>query len=439
MHTKTFLTMLVLSATIVGCNDENGYNPQPPVASSTTTATAATAQEVVASVNGITLTLGDVNARVDMLINELPKERAPKPEQLAQAREMFTKNIISNFLQSTLIHSTAKQEGITISDEMRTKAYADFTANTGKDFKAETEKLTPEMRRIVEGEFEASILFNALIEKNVYNTIVVDEAIATAEYEKISKDISTTTTDFNAYYEQLKAKTLTVEELSQKAPRFLPPQGLKQKITTEEMVRLPKDIRSVIEATPMGQISEIKELTEDNQLVKFYVVMSKAIAPVSELEALTTINNIKKQLDEGADFAELAKTHSACPSGARAGGDLGDFSRGMMVKAFEDACFKQPLNVVGEPVKTDFGYHLIKVTTRDEEKGTARASHILVTPSKGAVEVSIVSTILPKDLSLETVREALKARQAEPKLKAYLESIKNSANIQCPMFPELAK
>lgn len=72
---------------------------------------------------------------------------------------------------------------------------------------------------------------------------------------------------------------------------------------------------------------------------------------------------LKKKLDKGARFADLAKRHSICPSGRR-GGDLGEFRRGQMVKPFDDAVFKGELLTVLGPIKTQFGYHLIKVLYR---------------------------------------------------------------------------
>ena len=75
--------------------------------------------------------------------------------------------------------------------------------------------------------------------------------------------------------------------------------------------------------------------------------------------------DLKKQIAEGADFAEIARTNSTCPSGAR-GGDLGEFSPGQMVREFNDVCFNEEVGVVHGPVKTQFGYHLIEVTKRSE-------------------------------------------------------------------------
>ena len=74
---------------------------------------------------------------------------------------------------------------------------------------------------------------------------------------------------------------------------------------------------------------------------------------------------LKKQIEQGADFAELARANSTCPSGAQ-GGELGEFSPGQMVKEFNDVCFNEEVGVVHGPVKTQFGYHLIEVTKRSE-------------------------------------------------------------------------
>ena len=74
---------------------------------------------------------------------------------------------------------------------------------------------------------------------------------------------------------------------------------------------------------------------------------------------------LKDRIEAGADFAELARQHSSCPS-ARQGGDLGEFGPGMMVPEFDRVVFSAEVNTVQGPVKTQFGYHLLEVTSRQE-------------------------------------------------------------------------
>ena len=76
---------------------------------------------------------------------------------------------------------------------------------------------------------------------------------------------------------------------------------------------------------------------------------------VSTLEEATQIHNA---IVAGANFAEMALTHSSCPSKA-AGGNLGPFGPGQMVKPFEDVAFGIPVGSMSSPVQTQFGYHLI--------------------------------------------------------------------------------
>ena len=116
--------------------------------------------------------------------------------------------------------------------------------------------------------------------------------------------------------------------------------------------------------------AENKEGFSQDETVEASHILIK-LDPADDQAAKTAkrerIEGLRKQLADGADFAELAKANSDCPS-ASAGGDLGSFGRGQMVPAFEDAAFSQPVGQVGEVVETQFGYHLIKVSKRTEAK-----------------------------------------------------------------------
>ncbi len=82
-------------------------------------------------------------------------------------------------------------------------------------------------------------------------------------------------------------------------------------------------------------------------------------------EAKDKIDKIKKELDGGADFVQLATAYSDCPS-AKAGGDLGPIKKGEMVKEFTDVAYATEVDGISDPVKTQFGYHIIKVTSKQD-------------------------------------------------------------------------
>jgi len=93
--------------------------------------------------------------------------------------------------------------------------------------------------------------------------------------------------------------------------------------------------------------------------------MAKANARHILVDSEEKCQQLKSEIEGGADFAEVAQHNSNCPSGQR-GGDLGEFNQGMMVPEFDEVVFSAELNQVHGPVKTQFGYHLIEITSRTE-------------------------------------------------------------------------
>jgi peptidyl-prolyl cis-trans isomerase C len=89
---------------------------------------------------------------------------------------------------------------------------------------------------------------------------------------------------------------------------------------------------------------------------------------LTEEEALAKAQELRKKLIAGEDFAKLATAESDDATAAKQGGSLGSFSKGHMVPAFEQAAFSLPVGQVSEPVKTQFGYHLIKVDEHATQK-----------------------------------------------------------------------
>ena len=91
--------------------------------------------------------------------------------------------------------------------------------------------------------------------------------------------------------------------------------------------------------------------------------MAKAKARHILVPTQAECETLKKQIEGGADFAEIAKRHSKCPSGKQ-GGALGEFGPGQMVAEFDKVVFSGEVGKVHGPVKTQFGWHLIEITKR---------------------------------------------------------------------------
>ena len=109
---------------------------------------------------------------------------------------------------------------------------------------------------------------------------------------------------------------------------------------------------------------------EQVQASHILIKVAKDATPEQKAEAKKKLEDLKKQIDKGADFAKLAKANSACPSSAQ-GGDLGMFGKGQMVPAFETTTFAMKVGEVSGIVETQFGYHLIKKTGDNPAKVTS--------------------------------------------------------------------
>ncbi|QOY52333.1 peptidylprolyl isomerase [Candidatus Sulfurimonas baltica] len=91
--------------------------------------------------------------------------------------------------------------------------------------------------------------------------------------------------------------------------------------------------------------------------------MAKATARHILVDSEEQCNALKSEIENGASFADVAQANSQCPSRS-SGGDLGEFGPGMMVPEFDKVVFSAEVGVVQGPVKTQFGYHLLEVTSR---------------------------------------------------------------------------
>jgi len=94
--------------------------------------------------------------------------------------------------------------------------------------------------------------------------------------------------------------------------------------------------------------------------------MAKATARHILVDDEAQCEELIRQIENGADFAQLAAEHSSCPSG-QSGGDLGEFEQGQMVSEFDQVVFNDAIGEIHGPVATQFGYHVIEILSRTDD------------------------------------------------------------------------
>jgi peptidyl-prolyl cis-trans isomerase C len=144
------------------------------------------------------------------------------------------------------------------------------------------------------------------------------------------------------------------------------------------MVQLAQVNRDDMQKYYDGHKSEFETVSAHHILIRFKgspVPLKDGQKDLTQEEALAKAQEIVKQLKAGADFEKIAKEESADAGSGTKGGDLGSFKHGQMVKPFEDAAFSMKVGEISDPVKSQFGYHIIRVdkieaTSFDDARAT---------------------------------------------------------------------
>ena len=207
--------------------------------------------------------------------------------------------------------------------------------------------------------------------KYTVEQFVVRELLIT---EAKKQKIEITQADKDKAYEQIKESLppgKTIEEAMAESP--LGKERMEQEIKTGlTITKLIEQEMSDKVAITAEDIATFKKENAENLTTPESVTASHILFMVEEdasdevkAETKAKAEKIQKELIAGGDFAKLAADNSSCPSKAK-GGDLGSFGRGQMVSEFENAAFSQKIGIVGPVVETKFGYHIIKVTARED-------------------------------------------------------------------------
>ena len=180
-------------------------------------------------------------------------------------------------------------------------------------------------------------------------------------------------------YKSLPNETLFTGILDQLIQQTALEQTVEGKLKLADQLQLDNSRRDYLSNVALTEV--VMGAVSDEALQSAYDERFKDYAPQKEFSAAHILvdaeekaNELKAQLEGGADFAELAKANSTDTGSGANGGDLGWFGMGQMVKPFEDAVVAAEIGKVAGPIKSDFGWHLILVKeTRIAEKPTLDA------------------------------------------------------------------
>ena len=223
----------------------------------------------------------------------------------------------------------------------------------------------------------------------------------------------------------------TLDELIEKGSPFGKERGL-QELKDNFLIQklLEQEVSSKIKVDPAKVEEQLKKLADAN-----------AEAAKKALDAEAKIKTLAKQLEGlkgealAKKFAELAKANSECPSKEK-GGDLGEFTHGQMVKEFDEVAFKQEVNTVSAPVKTQFGWHLVMPTKKIpavEAKGDKPAS-----PEKVQASHILVMARAPQPVPAKAdIEKRMKGQEEQTAMRTFMEGLRVAAKIEAPGYPQL--
>jgi peptidyl-prolyl cis-trans isomerase C len=304
------LPILAAAALLTSCadnKDDSAAEPakpaMPPAEAPSNTFTMTqddmeSPTNIVVSVDGEVLTLGDLRMEANMRLSSI--SGAPlTPEIMAQMRSV----VADQFISRTLILNEAKRRELSVSD-----------ADLQNELDEIKKMIPPEVS--IDDMLDKSPLGREAMMQHIKNKILI---------EKVTDKLAE---------ENIKLSKEEVDEFIEKNKADL---TMPERVAARHILLLfdPKD--------------------DD----------------AAKAEKKSKIEGIRKEIIDGADFAEMAKKHSQCGS-AEAGGFLGEFDRSRMVPEFSDAAFSQKIGEVGPVIQTQFGYHIIRTEKHEQEGLIAR-------------------------------------------------------------------
>ncbi|HLA77843.1 MAG TPA: peptidyl-prolyl cis-trans isomerase [Vicinamibacteria bacterium] len=337
--------------------------------------------DVYAEVGGQTITVGEFQKTLDAQRRRLEQLYPGRLDAATLEQLGLEEQTLSSLVEERLLSLEAERLGIQVDDETLAShiARAPELQRDGRFVGAAEIKRRLELSGLSQQEFEES--FRSRLRAERLQALVTDGLNATtAEAE----------TEFRRRNEQVKAEYVLVPAERFKGQEQATEDEVRARFEAKkEAYRLPeKRVVSYLLLDPASLESRVavtepelstyyqehsEEYKEEEQVCASHILIKVKATPEakeghSEDEARKLAQGALDQLTAGADFASLAKKISEDQGSAPNGGDLSCFGRGRMLPEFENAAFDLKPGAIAGPVKTAYGYHLIRVSARREER-----------------------------------------------------------------------
>ncbi len=331
---------------------------------------------IVARVEGEPIYRRDLAVAMNNMIEGYKQQFGGQIDQAMLDRLPIEQLALENLVQREVLLAEAAKAGIRVSDQEVRDYILSIEAfrNANGQFDPDIYKralmgagtgLTP---TIFEQEVRESLTIDRLRQMIESSVLVTDEqlrelfiarndkanlAFVGVSADDVRKDVKLTDADLGEYYETHKSEYALPERRTFSYAVFSPAKFAQTQTVSDAELQAAYEARR-------------DEFQQDEEVRASHILFKvEGDDEAAWEDARKKAEGIAEQARSGADFAELARKNSQDGS-ASSGGDLGFFGRGRMVKPFEDAAFSLPKNDVSAPVRSQFGWHVIKVTDRRE-------------------------------------------------------------------------
>ncbi len=319
------------------------------------------------TVNGVDISEQQIAEGIDLQRRQILAQMGDNADPTLLDDNLLRAGVVENLIERELLRQAAEEQGLRISEQ-----YLDSAIVSTREFQVDgtfdrnqfeamlrNVGMTPLMYRdylrnetLLAQRRNAIIASAFVLPQEAQRVAELDRQTRSFKYLEISiADLldrtSVTEAEIQAYYDKQRASFRSQEQISL------------------EYVELSKsDLASTIEVDEAELRSQYERLVagfEAEEVRDAAHILLLVDDSRSESEALDLSLELRKQLDAGADFADLAREHSEDPGSADDGGNLGIVEKGVMVPEFEEGLFDLSEGQISQPVRTEFGYHLIKL------------------------------------------------------------------------------